>query len=220
MVEPSEMAMVPARAPEPTVPPEPYLSRWGAQAEQRRWALQAAVVTIGREASADVVIDGDLLVSRLHSTLERVAGAWTIVDNGLSRNGTFVNGRRVSGRVQLHDRDQIRIGGTVLTFCAPAEIDGLHTLVGEPLPTTVRLTPAQHTVLIALCRPYKDELAYATPATNQQIADELFLSVDAVKTHLRALFHKLGIDHLPQNQKRARLVEMALRYGLVSAHDL
>jgi len=75
-------------------------------------------------------------------------------------------------------------------------------------------------VLIALCRPYKDELAYATPATNQQIADELFLSVDAVKTHLRALFHKLGIDHLPQNQKRARLVEMALRYGLVSAHDL
>jgi pSer/pThr/pTyr-binding forkhead associated (FHA) protein len=171
------------------------------------------VVTIGREASADVVIDGDLLVSRLHSTLERVAGAWTIVDNGLSRNGTFVNGRRVSGRVQLHDRDQIRIGDTVLTFCAPAEIDGLHTLVGESPPT-------QRTVLIALCRPYKDELAYATPATNQQIADQLFLSVDAVKTHLRALFHKLGIDHLPQNQKRARLVEMALRYGLISAHDL
>lgn len=164
MVEPSEMAMVPACGPEPTVPPEPYLSRWGARAEQRRWALQAAVVTIGREASADVVIDGDLLVSRLHSTLERVAGAWTIVDNGLSRNGTFVNGRRVSGRVQLHDRDQIRVGGTVLTFCAPAEIDGLHTLVGEPLPTTARLTPAQRTVLIALCRPYKDELAYATPA--------------------------------------------------------
>jgi len=220
MVEPSEMAMVPARAPEPTVPPEPYLSRWGAQAEQRRWALQAAVVTIGREASADVVIDGDLLVSRLHSTLERVAGAWTIVDNGLSRNGTFVNARRVSGRVQLHDRDQIRIGGTVLTFCAPAQIDGLHTLVGEPLPTTARLTPAQHTVLIALCRPYKDEPAYATPATNQQIADELFLTVDAVKTHLRALYHKLGIDHLPQNQKRTHLVEMALRYGLISTHDL
>ena len=220
MVEPSEMAIVPARGPEPTVPPEPYLSRWAAQAEQRRWALQAAVVTIGREASADVVIDGDLLVSRLHSTLERVAGAWTIVDNGLSRNGTFVNGHRVSGRVQLHDRDQIRIGGTVLTFCAPAEIDGLHTLVGEPLPTTARLTPAQRTVLIALCRPYKDEPAYPTPATNQQIAAELCLSLDSVKTHLRTLFHKLGIDHLPQNQKRARLVEMALRYGLVSTHDL
>jgi pSer/pThr/pTyr-binding forkhead associated (FHA) protein len=217
MVEPSGRTVVPARGSEPA---QPYLSRWGAQAEQRRWPLEAVVVTIGRESSADVVIDGDLLVSRLHSTLERVAGAWTIVDNGLSRNGTFVNGRRVSGRVQLHDRDQIRVGGTVLTFCAPAEIDGLHTLVGEPLPTAARLTPAQHAVLIALCRPYKDDRAYATPATNQQIAGELCLSLDSVKTHLRTLFHKLGIDDLPQNQKRARLVEIAMRYGLVSTHDL
>jgi pSer/pThr/pTyr-binding forkhead associated (FHA) protein len=217
MAEPSGMAVVPARGSESA---EPFLSRWGAQAQQQRWPLKAVIVTIGRESSADVVIDGDLLVSRLHSTLERVAGAWMIVDNGLSRNGTFVNGYRVSGRVQLHDRDQIRVGGTLLTFCAPAEIDGLHTLVGEPLPTATRLTPAQRAVLIALCRPYKDERGYATPSTNQQIADELFLSLDAVKTHLRTLFHKLGIDHLPQNQKRARLVEMALRYGLVSTHDL
>ena len=71
-----------------------------------------------------------------------------------------------------------------------------------------------------MCRPYKDEQHYATPATNQHIAEELSLSLDAVKTHLRTLFHKLGIDHLPQNQKRTRLVETALRYGLISAHDL
>ena len=38
------------------------------------------------------------------------------------------------------------------------------------------------------------------PATNQQIADELFLSLDAVKMHLRALFHKVGIDDLPQTR--------------------
>jgi pSer/pThr/pTyr-binding forkhead associated (FHA) protein len=211
------MAVVPPRDERPA---EPYLSRWGPQAEQRRWLLQAAVVTIGRGPSADVIVEGDLLVSRLHSTLERVAGMWTIVDNGLSRNGTFVNGHRVSGRVPLHDRDQIRVGGTVLTFCAPSEIDGLHTIVGEPLPTGARLTAAQRAVLIALCRPYKHERAYATPATNQQIADELHLSLDAVKTHLRTLFHKLGIDQLPQNQKRTRLVELALQYGLVSTRDL
>jgi pSer/pThr/pTyr-binding forkhead associated (FHA) protein len=217
MGEPSEMAVVPAGRREPG---EPYLSRWGAQAEQRRWPLHAGVATIGRGPSADVVIDGDLQVSRLHSTLERVAGVWTIVDNGLSRNGTFVNDRRVAGRVQLHDRDEIRVGCTVLMFCAPAEVDGLHTLVSEPLPTSARLTPAQRTVLVALCRPYKDERPYATPSTNQQIADELSLSLDAVKTHLRTLFHKFGIDHLPQNQKRARLVEMALQHGLVSTRNL
>ena len=217
MGEPSEMAVAPAGGREPA---EPYLSRWGAQAEQRRWPLHAGVATIGRGPSADVVIDGDLQVSRLHSTLERVAGVWTIVDNGLSRNGTFVNDRRVAGRVQLHDRDEIRVGCTVLTFCAPSEVDGLHTLVSEPLPTSARLTPAQRTVLVALCRPYKDEPPYATPSTNQQIADELSLSLDAVKTHLRSLFHKFGIDHLPQNQKRARQVEMAIQHGLVSTRNL
>jgi pSer/pThr/pTyr-binding forkhead associated (FHA) protein len=217
MAEPSGMTGVPAHGWESA---EPYLSRWGAQAQQRRWPLQGRVMTLGRAIVADVVIEGDPLVSRVHSTLEWVAGVWTIDDNGLSRNGTFVNGHRVSGRVQLHDRDEIRVGSTVLTFCAPAEEDATHTLIGEPLPTASRLTPAQHAVLAALCRPYKDEQRYATPATNQQIADELFLSLDAVKTHLRTLFHKLGIEHLPQNQKRARLVEMALQYGLISTHDL
>ena len=199
---------------------ERYLSRWGANAEQQCWPLRTGLVTIGRGSSADVVIDGDQLVSRLHSTLERAAGVWTIVDNGLSRNGTFVNGRRVAGRVRLHDRDQIRVGATVLTFCAPAELDGLQTLVGDPLPTAARLTTAQRSVLVALCRPYRDDWHYATPSTNQQIAAELSLSLDTVKTHLRILFHKFGIDHLPQNRKRACLVEMALQFGLVSAHDL
>jgi pSer/pThr/pTyr-binding forkhead associated (FHA) protein len=217
MAKPSRVRAVPARAAERS---EPYLSRWGAQAQQRRWPLLDQVVTVGRASCADVVIDGDPLVSRVHATLERVAGVWTIDDNGLSRNGTFVNGRRLSGRLQLHDRDEIRVGSTVLTFCAPAEEDSVHTLIGEPLPTAARLTPAQRGVLIALCRPCKDERHYARPATNQQISEELFLSVDAVKTHLRALFHKLGIEHLPQNQKRTRLVEMALEYGLVSSHDL
>ena len=57
-------------------------------------------------------------------------------------------------------------------------------------------------------------------ATNQHVADELSLSLDAVKTHLRTLFRKLAIEHLPQNQKRARLAEMALQYGLVSTREL
>jgi hypothetical protein len=197
-----------------------YLSRWGAGAVQRRWPLHSAVVTIGRALSADVVVEGDPLVSRLHSTLERLGDAWTVVDNGLSRNGTFVNGRRISGRVHLHDRDEIRVGTTVLMFCAPAEDTDPPTLVGEPLPTAARLTDAQRAVLVALCRPYGAARDFALPATNHQIAVDLCLSLDAVKTQLRVLFHKFGIDHLPQNQKRTRLVELALQHGIVSARDL
>jgi hypothetical protein len=44
--------------------------------------------------------------------------------------------------------------------------------------------------------------------------------VDAVKTHLRALFGKFGIEDLPQNQKRVRLVELALKNGIVTPRDL
>lgn len=200
--------------------PAPYLSCREDRAEQRRWPLHGPVVTVGRAPEVDVVLAEDLMVSRLHTTLELVAGVWTLVDNGLSRNGTYVNGRRLTGRLALHDRDEIRLGTTTLTFCAPSEETGAHTLVGQPLPVPTHLTPAQRSVVLALCRPYKTGDAYALPATNQQIADELFLSVDAVKTHLRVLFHRLDIDHLPQNAKRVRLAEMSLLYGLISKGEL
>ena len=49
------------------------------------------------------------------------------------------------------------------------------------------------------------------PATNEAIAGEVFLSVDAVKWHLRLLFRKFEIEDLPQNQKRARLVRLSRR---------
>jgi ATP/maltotriose-dependent transcriptional regulator MalT len=74
-------------------------------------------------------------------------------------------------------------------------------------------------VLVALCRPCKGG-SYATPASNQQIADEVFLSVDAVKTHLRALFNDFGLAHLPQNQKRATLAERAMQLGVVGPTEL
>jgi hypothetical protein len=82
-------------------------------------------------------------------------------------------------------------------------------------PTDVRLTDTQLGILAALCEPISSGNQYATPATNQDIADEVFLSVDAVKGHLRTLYRKFGIEDLPHNQKRARLVELAIEGGYV-----
>ena len=75
-------------------------------------------------------------------------------------------------------------------------------------------------MLVALCRPFKDDDGFAAPATNQQIAAELFLSVDAVKGHLRTLFAKFGVDELPQMQKRLRLAERAFQTGVVTEREL
>ena len=73
-----------------------------------------------------------------------------------------------------------------------------------------RLTETQQRILGALVRPMREGSAYDTPATNREIADEVFLSVDAVKGHLRALYAKFYLADLPQNAKRARLAEIAL----------
>ena len=77
------------------------------------------------------------------------------------------------------------------------------------------LTEQQRKILIALCRPVHESAA-ATPATNRQIADEVFLSVDAVKAHLRSLFDRFGVGELPQNEKRARLAAQALMDRVVA----
>jgi FHA domain/Bacterial regulatory proteins, luxR family len=193
-----------------------YLAQWDAQAKERRWPLgpERVTVTIGRASTADVCLLGDPRVSRVHAVLERAGGLWTIVDDGLSRNGTFLNGRRLAHRVRLRDRDKIRIGDTVLIFCAPPQTMSQQTAVADIVPAIPRLTGPQRSILVALCRPYGDDHPYASPASNQQIAEDLVLSLDAVKTHLRALFHKFGIENLPQNQKRARLASIALALGL------
>ena len=57
-------------------------------------------------------------------------------------------------------------------------------------------------------------------SSNKEIADALYISVDAVKTHLRALFQLFELADLPQNQKRARLVERAFNLGVVTPRDL
>ena len=75
--------------------------------------------SIGRERSTDLVLGWDDQVSRLHARLERADEDWTIVDDGLSSNGTFVNGQRTTGRTRLTDGDTLRFGATTMVFRAP-----------------------------------------------------------------------------------------------------
>jgi hypothetical protein len=162
----------------------------------------------------------DLDVSRAHAEFERVAGVWTVADDGLSRNGTFVNGKRVAGRQRLRDRDVVHVGQTTVVFRDPVGASASETRAGGLEFAAPTLSDAQRRVLLALCRPFKDASQFATPATNGQIASELFLSVEAVKTHLRGLCTKFGVEDLPQNQKRAKLIERAFQTGVISERDL
>lgn len=175
--------------------------------------------SVGRDPQMDLSL-ADAQVSLLHAELGRTGGVWTIVDDGLSRNGTFVNGERTTGRRRLRDGDEIRFGETTVVFRDPASAEAGETASAPEGPEVDHLTDSQRKILIALCRPFKDGSPYATPATNKQIAEDVFLSVDAVKGHLRNLFDRFDLGGVPQNQKRARLVELAMQRGLISIRDL
>jgi hypothetical protein len=125
----------------------------------------------------------------------------------------------VSGRRRLRDGDALRFGQTLVVFRAPGS-PASETVPAADTPTAASVTDTQRRILIALCRPYRDGSEFASPPSNREIAAEVFLSVDAVKAHLRALFERFDVGDLPQNQKRVRLAELALRSGVISPREI
>jgi pSer/pThr/pTyr-binding forkhead associated (FHA) protein len=192
----------------------PFLLFRDGDDRQRLFVFEPGSVTasVGRRPPSDLLLDWDDRVSRLHARIERVEDGWEVVDDGLSRNGTFVNEERLSGRCRLNDGDALRFGNTTVTFRSPEREQPAAAHPSET-PGAVRLSTTQRRVLVALCRPYKARSGFAGPATDEQIAEDLFLSVSV-------LCAKLGVEQLLGDETRIRLVERALAAGLISQRDL
>jgi len=173
-------------------------------------------LSIGRLAACEVALAWDSEVSRAHALLEQVGGAWTLEDRG-SSNGTLVNTVRINRPHVLHDGDVVRVGRTQLVFHAGGDDDLRRTT-----PALDRVAPSptdsQRKVLVELCRPALARGGGA--ASNREIAEALFVSVETVKTHMRALFDAFDVGDVPQYHKRTELVRRALETGVVSVHDL
>jgi hypothetical protein len=172
---------------------------------------------LGRAPGSDLQIAWDPRVSGVHAFLERRGSQWILEDDGMSRNGTFVNGERVRGQRTLRDGDVIQLGDTLIGYRDPTPTVAATLTV--PTVSAPAVSTAQRRVLVALCRPLLCGETTA-PATNEQIAHELVLSLPAVKGHLRVLFNRFGLEKARQNQKRLLLAERALASGVVSARDL
>ncbi|MCA9513886.1 MAG: FHA domain-containing protein [Myxococcales bacterium] len=70
--------------------------------------------SIGRHPDQDIGVM-DALVSKEHLVLELLAGEWFLRDLD-SRNGTWLNGERVRGRVRIQNNDRVKIGTTHMVF--------------------------------------------------------------------------------------------------------
>jgi adenylate cyclase len=76
--------------------------------------------TVGRSDDNNLVLP-DRWISRNHAMLQGMDnGSFYLIDLG-SRNGTFINGRRVSVPVTLQDGDQIIFGQTEISFSSPKD---------------------------------------------------------------------------------------------------
>lgn len=74
------------------------------------------VVTIGRSKEHNDIVVNDEKVSRNHLQMIMDDNGNYSVQDLNSTNGTFVNGRRISGQVPLKVTDELRIGNTVLSW--------------------------------------------------------------------------------------------------------
>jgi pSer/pThr/pTyr-binding forkhead associated (FHA) protein len=185
----------------------PFLEFRGEDGTQRLLPLGATVLTIGRAPASGLPLPWDHQVSRSHASLEAIDGTWTVLDDGRSTNGTYVNEERVHGRRRLRHLDVIRVGGTHLRFHDPGDRERVLTEVASSA-AAPPLTTAQRRVLAALCaRP-------DGPASNEEIAAALHVSVDTVKTHMRALFDAFQLGAAAPYRKRFELARKAVQVGL------
>jgi len=194
----------------------PYVLFRDGERRQRIVALtgEPALVHIGRGPACEIALPWDTEVSRVHAILERAGGHWTLVDDGLSRNGSYVNGKRVRGRARLADGDVIAVGRTRIAFASGPETALTPTDLTSEHPRP-HVSEAQQRVLEALCGPLLAD-RFARLASNREIAEALFLSIETVKSHLQVLFDRFGVGELPQNRKRAELARRAIESGAVA----
>jgi hypothetical protein len=197
----------------------PFLTYRDEDGEERVFPLGEGrrSVTIGRRREADLSFPGDPEMSRLHAELVLRAGEWTIWDDGVSQNGTWVNGMRLAGRRRLANGDVLRLGRTTVEFCDPGPLVYGPTMVPGQLSATPRFSEQQQRILQALCRPLFADGEGINPASDEEVASATGIPVEAVTVELDHLGRSLGLEDMPHEDQRAEVALLAMRSGLVSA---
>jgi hypothetical protein len=147
----------------------------------------------------------------LHAEIVRRGPYVYIVDMGLSRNGTRVNGRPIARRV-LEDGDVVSFG-TARCRMGGIPREDVDPDVEVRRAVAPELTRREVDVLTSLCRPALSDEAFVAPATAREIAQDLVVTEAAVKQHLLRLYQKFRIPEGPN--RRTRLANEVIAMGLV-----
>jgi len=156
----------------------------------RRFDLLAQRTRIGRDPDAEVFVD-DNSISRVQARIERTAHGCVLIDEN-SKNGTLVNGQRISAPYVLRSGDSIRIGHTILKFLSGNDVEREHQEL------IIRLTEIDELTQLATRRIFDDELAREITRTRryERNLSLLALDVDYFKKVNDTYGHSAGDDAL------------------------
>ena len=96
----------------------------------RRVSLDAPSFSLGRAHTNELCYPDDASLSRKHLLLEQDDQDWTITDLG-SKNGTMLNGTRITGKSVLHPGDRLIVGQLTISCVDPNE-DSITNVVFVP----------------------------------------------------------------------------------------
>lgn len=127
--------------------------------------LNRVRITIGRSTRSDICTP-DQFVSRLHAEIRRDVDYYVLRDMG-SVNGTFHNGKKIEGKINLSNGDTIKVGETTVDFKDEVHID-------PQSQTRIEETIQSQTVVVSL------------PAHKDQTTTGLLKTLEAIKDSKRA----------------------------------
>jgi S1-C subfamily serine protease len=174
------------------------------------FVFSKSYIAVGRHPASDLRFnpDKELDVSSRHAAVLKQGDKWLVRDLG-SRNGTLVNGHKVSGDLRLDDTDQIRFGAGGPTVEFRLVPDG----TPDTGPARPQPTPAAAAALVATAAGAPAGRPTGT-GTTQRIRVEVRRQTKQLRVVTTALlvvlFGVLATFVLVnQRQQRAREMEMA-----------
>jgi len=176
--------------------------------------IRSGEVILGRSSYASIVVNNPL-ASREHAVVRAVAGRLEVQDLG-SKNGTFVNGKRVQGSCSVDDGDVIKIGTDVLEVAKVSALDPQQLrMATEPGRSPPQGSEGDTTVNLGRSIELAEALVAACPVERREniamevldILGEVLASVrldDVDRTRARKLTATLGEWTLPDDIEERR----------------
>lgn len=175
--------------------------------------VERPVVTLGRGPSAGIRLEGPA-ISRLHATLLLDERGLSVRDEG-SKNGVFVNGRRIAALTPLTMGDTLGLATEELVVHIDASLeaarDSSDTETQDYGPRDVTGTELRALGMLSHLS-HRERQVFKMLAQgfgNRDIAERLSVSPKTIATYRARLTEKLGV------KSRASLVEVALQMGIL-----